>query len=469
MSDLDLRDRTISELGKLYRSGEVSPVDVTRSHLDAIDAMNDRSHDFITVTADRALADAESAEKAFRSGKDLGPLQGIPIALKDLVDTSGILTTAGTTLWRDRIPDRDATVARRLAASGSVLLGKTNMVEFAFGPYGLNPHYGTPPNPWAEDRVPGGSSCGSGGAVSRRCAVAAIGTDTGGSIRLPASFCGIVGLKPTLQRVSRAGVVPLSWTLDSVGPLTRSVTDAAIVFDAIAGYDEGDPVTHDTPARKAVSPRLKESVRDCRIGLVRDPFFDGADREVVDLVEDAARIFEDIGVNVAELEFPEAREELDAELDGKGSVTLMCVEGYACHEQTLSLHGDCVDPRIKERIEIGRKISAVDYARALTEQRRLQRAALSRMRSVDAILVPTTLYPAPKIEDVSKAPARLTTRLINFLGLCAVSVPCGFTSEGLPVGLQLIGKAFDEISILNLALAYERATTWHERRPVAIE
>ena len=469
MSDLDLRDRTISELGKLYRSGEVSPVDVTRSHLDAIDAMNDRSHDFITVTADRALADAESAEKAFRSGKDLGPLQGIPIALKDLVDTSGILTTAGTTLWRDRIPDRDATVARRLAASGSVLLGKTNMVEFAFGPYGLNPHYGTPPNPWAEDRVPGGSSCGSGGAVSRRCAVAAIGTDTGGSIRLPASFCGIVGLKPTLQRVSRAGVVPLSWTLDSVGPLTRSVTDAAIVFDAIAGYDEGDPVTHDTPALKAVSPRLKESVRDCRIGLVRDPFFDGADREVVDLVEDAARIFEDIGVNVAELEFPEAREELDAELDGKGSVTLMCVEGYACHEQTLSLHGDCVDPRIKERIEIGRKISAVDYARALTEQRRLQRAALSRMRSVDAILVPTTLYPAPKIEDVSKAPARLTTRLINFLGLCAVSVPCGFTSEGLPVGLQLIGKAFDEISILNLALAYERATTWHERRPVAIE
>ena len=465
MSDRESRYLSIRELGKLYRSGELSPLGVTRSHLEAIDAMNDRSHDFINVTADRALADAEAAEKAFRLGKDLGPLQGIPIALKDLVDTAGIPTTAGTTLWRDRVPKTDATVARRLAAAGSVLLGKTNLVELAFGPYGLNPHYGTPPNPWAEDRVPGGSSSGSGGAVARGCAVAAIGTDTGGSIRLPASFCGIVGLKPTVQRVSRAGVVALSWTLDSIGPLARTVMDAAIVFDAIAGYDEADPVTHDTPALAAVSPRLKKDVRGFRIGVVRDPFFDGADVEVVNFVEEAAKTFGHIGVSVDEFELPEAREELNAELDGRGSVALMCVEGLACHERTLSLHGESVDPRIKDRIEIGHSISSLDYARALTEQRRLQRSAVARMQSIDAILAPTTLYPAPKIEDVSKAPARLTTRLVNYLGLCAVSVPCGFTSEGLPVGLQLIGKPFDEVSILRLALAYERATTWHERKP----
>jgi aspartyl-tRNA(Asn)/glutamyl-tRNA(Gln) amidotransferase subunit A len=465
MAGEDLRYKSISELGALYRSGELSPVEVTRAHLEAIEALNDRSHDYITVTADRATADAECAERVFRTGKDLGPLQGIPIALKDLVDTAGIATTAGTTLWRDRIPTVDATVARRLASAGSVLLGKTNLVEFAFGPYGLNPHYGTPPNPWANDRVPGGSSCGSGGSVARGCAVAAIGTDTGGSIRLPAAFSGIVGLKPTVQRVSRSGVVPLSWTLDSVGPLTRRVGDAAFVYDAIAGYDEADAVTHRAPAHAPVSGHLREEVSGLRVGIVRDPFFDGAEEEVVALVDAAAATISDLGVYVEELELPEAREEFDLETEGKGSVAIMCVEGYTCHEKILSERGEEVDPRIRERIEKGRSVPAIDYARALSDQTILQRSVVARMQDYDAILAPTTLYPAPRIEDVSKAPARLTTRLVNYLGLCAVSVPCGFTVEGLPVGLQLIGKPFDEVSILKLASAYECATSWHERVP----
>jgi aspartyl-tRNA(Asn)/glutamyl-tRNA(Gln) amidotransferase subunit A len=465
MTDRELRYLSISELGKHYRSGQLSPVEVTRAHLNAIQDQNERTHDFITVTGERALADAEAAEIGFRAGRDLGPLQGVPIALKDLVDTKGIVTSAGTTIWKDRIPEEDATVVRRLAGAGTVLLGKTNLVEFAFGPYGLNPHYGTPPNPWDADRVPGGSSSGSGGAVARGCAFAAIGTDTGGSIRLPASFCGIVGLKPTVQRVSRAGVVPLSWTLDSIGPLTRGVMDTAYIFDAIAGFDAADAETHRAPAFAPCAELLDGEVAGLRVGIVRDPFFDGAEDEIIDRVEAAAAQLEGLGVMVEELALPEAREELNAELDGKGSVSIMCVEGFACHEQTLSDRGDEVDSRIRERITVGRDIPSATYARALTEQVRLRTQVVDRMQHFDAILAPTTLYPAPLMDEVSKAPARLTTRLVNYLGLCAVSIPCGFTDNGLPVGLQLIGKPFDERTLLNLALAYEQQTEWHRRIP----
>ena len=455
----DLCYKSATELAQLYRSGDVSPVEVTRAHLDKIASTNGTTHDYITVTADRALTDAETAERSFQAGKDLGPLQGVPIALKDLVDTQGIATAAGTTIWKDRIPPSDATVARRLAQAGSVLLGKTNLVEFAFGPYGLNPHYGTPPNPWAEDRVPGGSSCGSGGAVARGSAVAAIGTDTGGSIRVPASFCGIVGLKPTLERVSRAGVVPLSWTLDSVGPLTRSVGDAALVYDAIAGFDSSDAATALAP-NASVQGTLSNSPDGFRVGVARDPFFDGADSDVVECVERAADLLASNGAAVFDFDLPEAREELEAELDGRGSVAIMCVEGYACHRETLSKQGDAVDPRIRARIETGAAVSAADYADAIRQRPILRRSAVERMSQVDAILAPTALYPAPRIDDVSKAPARLTTRLVNYLGLCSISVPCGFSSEGLPIGLQLIGKPFDEAVILNLANAYEGLTDW---------
>jgi aspartyl-tRNA(Asn)/glutamyl-tRNA(Gln) amidotransferase subunit A len=465
MADDSLRYLSIREMGARFRSGDLSPVEVTRAHLDAIDELNDQTHDFITVTADRAKADALAAEQAFRSGEDLGPLLGVPVALKDLVDTAGIPTTAGTTIWKDRTPTQDATIARRLAGAGSVLLGKTNLVEFAFGPYGVNPHYGTPPNPWIPDRVPGGSSCGSGGAVARGCAVAAIGTDTGGSIRLPASFCGVVGLKPTVQCVSRAGVVPLSWTLDSVGPLARTVMDAAIIFDAIAGGDPHDDVTLSGPSFSSVADSL-EVDRTFRVGIARDPFFDGADDEVVQLVDAAIGVLAENGVHAEEVALPEAREELDAEMDGRGSVSIMCVEGFASHRDTLKISGDAVDPRIRERIEIGDSLSAADYAQALLNQRRLRRSVVKRMADFDAVLAPTTLYTAPRIADVAKAPARLTTRLVNYLGLCAVSVPCGFSSDGLPVGLQVIGKPFDEKTILALSHLYQRVTTWHEQRPI---
>lgn len=462
MSRSELRFQTVEALGEAYRSGELSPVDVAQAHLDAIEALNPDTHDYITVTAVRAIADARRSEDALRSGQDVGPLCGVPIALKDLVHTAGIPTTAGTTIWQDRVPDRDGTVARKLSVAGSVLLGKTNLVEFAFGPYGVNPHYGTPPNPRKADRVPGGSSSGSGAAVARGCAVAAIGTDTGGSIRLPAAFCGVVGLKPTVERVSRAGVVPLSWTLDSVGPLTRTVKDAAYVFDAIAGPDSEDAVTNAAPPLHSTVDGIEQEIRGRRIGVVRYPFFDGADAQVVESVDRAITVLADLGAEVEDVELPEAVTELEAEIDGRGSVSIMCVEGFACHRDTLDQQGDDVDPRIRERIEQGKAVSASDYALALLGQQRMRRSVTERLSRWDAVVAPTTLYTAPPIADVSKAPARLTTRLVNYLGLCSVSLPCGLADDGLPVGLQVIGKPFDERTILNISYAYEQASGWKE-------
>ncbi len=454
----------ISELGCLFRKGEISPVDFVSPLLERIHSRQEQSCAYITVTDERAISDAQSAERAIRSGADLGPLHGIPVALKDLFHTAGIRTTSGSIVQREFVPETSATVVRKLEQSGSILLGKTNMVEFAFGPYGLNPHYGTPPNPWNTNCVPGGSSSGSAVAVASGLAVAALGTDTGGSIRVPASFCGIVGLKPTLERVSRAGVTPLSWSLDSVGPLARSVTDAALLFSAISGADVADEVTQGHRAED-VMKEMKLDVKGMRVGIVRKPFFEGAEEEVVEAVESAMKVMADEGVIIDELTFPEAEEELLAELDGKGSAALMTVEGYAVHRDLLAKQGEQFDPRIRDRILQGANVSGPDYAQVLQERVRLMSSALKTLRSVDAVVGPTAPTGAPRIDEVSKAPTRLTTRLVNFLGLCSISVPCGYSRKGLPIGLQVIGKPFDEGAILRLAYHYEQATSWHKRRP----
>lgn len=453
---MDIHFATLSELGARYRAGDVSPVEVVDALLNRIEEYGDQTKAFITVTAERARAEAQAAEAMLRSGSDLGPLHGIPIALKDLFHTAGIRTTSGAKVWDTYVPEDSATVAKRLSRAGAVLMGKTNMVELAFGPYGLNPHYGTPPNPWGSERVPGGSSSGSGVAVAAGLVPVAMGTDTGGSIRIPASFCGVVGLKPTLERVSRAGAMPLSWTLDSMGPLTRCVEDAALVFEAIAGPDVADPVTLNKPLVDVVRG-LKRDVKGLRVGFVRDPFCDGADAVVIASVEAAAEILCELGVDVEEMPFPEAREELDEELEGRGSSMIMCVEGYACHGDFIAEHGEMMDPRIRARIAHGASFSAPDYATVLQRREELRISARETLRDVDAVICPTMLTVAPRIADVDAAPVRLTTRLVNFLGLCAVSVPCGWSDENLPIGLQIIGKPYDEARILRLAYAYERA------------
>ena len=453
---MDCHFLSISELGAGYRAGEFSPVEVVDALLERIEQYGNQSNAYITVTAERARAEAKAAEAMLGAGADLGPLHGIPIGLKDLLHTAGIRTTWGARALEHFVPDNTATVAQRLAQAGAVLMGKVNMVELAFGPYGLNPHYGTSLNPWDAERVPGGSSSGSATAVAMGLAAATLGTDTGGSIRGPASFCGVVGLKPTLERVSRAGAMPLSWTLDSIGPLACSVEDAALVFAAIAGADAADPVTLGQPVLD-VLVGLKRGAKGMRVGLVRDPFFEEADAEVVAAVEAAASVLEELGASIVDFALPEAREELDEEMAGRGSLTIMPVEGYACHRNFIAQHGEQMDERIRARIEHGASIAAPDYAAVLQRRAELRRSVVNTLREVDAVICPTTLTPAPRIADVDVAPVRLTARLVNFLGLCAVSVPCGLTADNLPIGLQIIGKPFDEASILQLGYAYEQA------------
>ena len=464
---MDLHFATISELGAWYRAGDVSPVEVVDALLNRIDEYG-ATKAFITVTAERARAEAQAAETLLRAGADLGPLHGIPIALKDLFYTAGIRTTSGVKAWDNFVPDTSATVATRLSRAGAVLIGKTNMVELAFGPYGLNPHYGTPPNPWMEDRVPGGSSSGSGVAVAMGMAPVAMGTDTGGSIRIPASFCGVVGLKPTLERVSRAGATPVSWTLDSIGPLSRCVEDAALVYEAIAGPDPADAVPTCQP-RVDVMCELKRGVKELRIGFVRDPFCEGAEAEVLSAVESAAGVLRDLGAEVIELPFPEARAALDAERDGRGCSVIMCAEGYACHRDLIARHGEMMDERIRTRLELGASFSAPDYAMVLQRREQLRVSARETLQGVDAAICPTMLSTAPRIADVHAAPAQLTTRLVNFLGLCAVSVPCGWSDEQLPIGLQIIGKPYHEARILRVAWEYERSVvSSHPAQPPSV-
>ena len=461
MPSSDLHFLTLAELVPLLRRREVSPVELTEMFLSRIARHDGTLRSYITVTADRARADAKIAEAALASGNDLGPLHGIPIALKDLCDTAGIRTTSGSKIRADHVPQRSCAVATRLAQAGTILLGKTNLVEFAFGPYGQNPHYGTPDNPWGSGRAPGGSSSGSGVAVAAGLATAAIGTDTGGSVRIPASYCGLVGLKPTSGRVSVAGCTTLSWTLDSVGPMTRGVEDAALVYAAIAGPDPDDPSTLGHPLDDALTG-LRQDVKGLRVGIARRPFFEGADPAVIAAVERAAGVLSGLGIRAEETAFPEAQ----AFVEKHETLFHSKIEGYACLRETLATRGGELDPLVRKLLEAGATVPAVDYALMLRERERLMRSARETLRHLDAVVCPTMPTPAPKMTEIgdSRMP-RLTTRIINFLGLCAISVPCGFTPEGLPVGLQLIGKPFDEGTILRLAHAYEQATEWHLRRP----
>lgn len=452
---------TATELAGMYRGAQVSPVAVTEAYLDRIHRYQPGTKAFITVTADRARADAEAAELALRSGKDFGPMHGVPIALKDLCDTAGIRTTSGALARRDCVPATSSTVAKRLARAGAVLLGKTNLVEYAFGPFGINPHFGTPPNPWDPERVPGGSSSGSGLAVAAGLAAAAIGTDTGGSVRIPAAYCGVVGLKTTTGRIGTGGVMPLSWTLDTIGPMARCVEDAALMYVAIAGAEAGDDTALDLPVGDVMGD-LKKDVRGLRLAVVREPFFDGADPEVVSLVEDAIQVLGGLGASVREMKFPEA---VQAERE-EDNLRLLRTEAVVVHREALTEAPDSFGAVVRARLQVEPGLLAVDLAEIQRKRAEMMRTAAARLADVEAVAGPTMLSPAPRLRDLDRGePHRLLTRLVNWLGLCAVSVPCGFTSQGLPVGLQLTGKPYDEATILRLAYAYEQATDWRAAHP----
>lgn len=461
MSDPKLPFDTIAGLAARIRKKEISPVEVTEAVLDRIAAVDGRVKAFVTVTRDEARNAAKAAEHAILSGNYLGALHGIPIGVKDLFYTRGVRTTAGSKILANFVPDHDAAVVERLKRAGAVIVGKTNTHEFAYNVF-------TPPtrNPWDLERIPGGSSGGSGAAVAASLCVAATGTDTGGSIRIPAALCGVVGIKPTYGRVSKRGVIPLSWTCDHAGPLAKSVEDAALMLGAMAGYDPQDPSTADVPVPTYVRA-LTGEIKGLKVGLPREYFFDGIDTEVEDAVKKAIKVLEGLGASVEEISLPQIKHIAAVH------VAIVLTEAATYHERWLRTRADDYAPDVRFGLEWGKLFMGMDYVQAQRVRELIRQDFGKALRRVDLIAAPTVPAVAPKVgetsvkirdrsEGILPAMIRLN-RPSNHTGLPAISVPCGFTANGLPVGLQLIGRAFDEATVLRAAHAYEVNTPWRQK------
>lgn len=458
---------TIEQAARLLRKKEISPVELVEAALARIERWNSALNAFLTVLGEQARRQARAAERELRRGKSKGPMHGIPIALKDNFWTRGIRTTAGSKILADFVPQTDSQVAARLARAGAILLGKTNMHEFAYGITSENPHYGPAHNPWLRDRISGGSSGGSAAAVAAGMSFGSVGTDTGGSIRVPAALCGIVGLKPTYGMVSLAGVVPLASSFDHAGPIARSVTDACIVFEAIAEkYPKGQKPPD---CRKLHQNRP----RRIRLGWPVNFFFERLDPEVRRLVEAAAKtLATSTGARVVELPLPRTADSVD---DG---TNLIVAEANHYHESQGYYPARAAEygEDVRGHLEWGHQLSAVRYLQGIEKRRALEDEFAAAFQRVDVIAAPTSPIPAPPIgaADVRVAGERETTvraellrmtRPANLAGFPAISVPCGFTRQGLPVGLQLIGPRWGEAKLLSLALAYEEVTEWHRCHP----
>ena len=461
---------SIRELGRRLRNGETSAEELARHFLGRIEALDPALNAFRLVCAERAIASARAADHQLGAGIDLGPLHGIPYAAKDLYDVAGLPTSAGCRLLEDRIAEADATVVRRLARAGMVLLGKTNTVQFAYGGAGINHHHGTPHNPWhTTHHLPGGSSSGSGVAVGAGLAPMALGSDTGGSVRIPAAFCSTSGLKTTVGRVSRAGVYPLSATLDSVGPLTSGVEDAALVYQAMHGSDPDDETTLAHPAHDVLA-RLNDGVAGLRIAFAEGLLFEDVDPEVEAAVRAGGEVFEGLGATLDHFDFPQAR--AAQQLNPRGLV--ISAEAYAVNQTLVEEHFDDLDPIIAFRLAKGREIPAHEYLAIMRERVRLRAETRAALHDVDALLAPTVPIPPPRLEDADRDRHTYTESNLaclrntapgNLLDLCALSVPCGFTAKGLPIGLMIYAKPFDEATLLRVGQAFQKATDWHLRCP----
>jgi aspartyl-tRNA(Asn)/glutamyl-tRNA(Gln) amidotransferase subunit A len=470
MADTSLPFLPITELAARIRAGALSPVSLTEALLDRIARLDGTLHAFIAVTRDRALAEARAAETALRGGQDRGPLHGIPYAAKDLFDVRGLPTTAGTRLLAGNVAAADCAVVGRLAGAGMVLLGKTHTVQFAFGGVGINHDQGTPHNPWhPTPHAPGGSSSGTAVAIAAGLAPAGLGSDTGGSVRLPAALCGTVGLKTTVGRVSRDGVYPLSWTLDSVGPLARTVADAALVYQALQGVDFRDATTVGVAPHDALRD-LEAGVEGLRLAFGETLFFDDVDPEVAAAVREAGRVLASLGARVGSVAVPEAAEAMAEER----RAMMIGAEACTVNARFLDEHFDDLDPVVAHRMVTGRRLAATDYFALLRQWATLRERLLVTLRDVDALLVPTTplaARPLAEIDATKESYGEYNARYLrntaagNILNLCGVSLPCGFTRAGLPIGLMIYAKPFQEDVALRVARAYEQATTWHARQP----
>ena len=459
----DLALLTLKQASDLVRRKDASPVELTEACLARIDACDREINAFITVTREQALAAAREMEAEIRRGTRRGPLHGIPVALKDNIDTAGVLTTAGSGVFKDRIPTEDAEVVVRLKRAGAVLLGKLNLHEFALGGTSAVTYFGPVRNPWGLDRVAGGSSGGSAAAIAADMCFGTLGTDTGGSIRIPASLCGIVGFKPTYGRVSNRGVIPMAWTLDHVGPMCKTVEDAAVMLTAIAGYDPLDPTSVDAPVAD-YSRAIRMQTSKLRVGVARMPFFENLDREVANAIESAIDVLRQLTASVVDVQVPAA-----------GNIAeVWNAEIYAYHLPWISQTPDLYQAPTRGLIQGAGRTSSATYAQARRHVEVVRREIKKVFATVDVLVTPTQrgvaqllAAPQPGPPGAGAAPAGgglVNTAAFDIYGLPTISIPCGFSASGLPIGLQIGGDHFSESTVLALAHAYEQATDWHKRR-----
>jgi aspartyl-tRNA(Asn)/glutamyl-tRNA(Gln) amidotransferase subunit A len=462
-SAAELTALSIAEAAPRLRDGSLSPVELTQAHLDRIARLDPALNTFITLCAERALDQARLAGAELRAGDYRGPLHGIPIALKDLYETAGVRTTAGSEFLAEHVPERDCAVAEKLRAAGAILLGKLNMHEWAFGVTNVNKHFGACRNPWTMPPrpafIPGGSSGGSGAALAAGLCMGSMGSDTRGSIRIPSSLCGVVGLKPSYGRVSLRGVIPLGWSLDHAGPMARCVEDVALLFQAVAGYDPLDPASDDQPVPHVLTG-LKAGVAGLRVAAPDDKFFRQAHPDVLAAVDAALEVFTALGAEVRRVDLGWLAEA------GRASRILLGAEAAAFHRERLESAPDRFDPAILARMQRDSAASAADYA-ALRHVGLLGAHRLGQcFDDHDVIVLPATPLPAVPIDELGTADAGYNwtqfTAPFNMTGTPALALPCGFTGDGLPVGLQIAGPAWGEALVLRAGYAFEAATTWRK-------
>ena len=458
---MELTDLSLLEAAAEIASGAISPLELTHAYLTRIEAIDPYLNCYLTVTKELALETARNAGEQIRQGNYLGKLHGIPVALKDLYETCGIRTTAGSKFFSDTSPKDDAYVVKRLQQAGAVLLGKLNMHEIALGVTNENPHFGSCRNPWNGSRISGGSSGGSAAALSARLCLGSLGSDTGGSIRIPASLCGIVGLKPTYGRISLRGVIPLSWNLDHPGPMARRVEDLAILLQVIAGYDPQDPTSVNWPVPD-YSASLKEGVGGWRIAFASGTFFEQVEVEISGLVQAAAQVFASLGAVVETVELPEA---LQA---ARANGLMVTSDAAAFHQERLSSQPQDFGQDVLVRLQNGAAVTSSEYVLARRLQTVLRRRYVKLLDKYDILLTPTTPIAAPLAGADAVERARQLTRFtapFNLTGLPALSLPCGFTQAGLPAGLQLVARPWGEARLLQAAYTYETSSGWYLRKP----
>ena len=468
MDTTELCYASAGTLSRLVQQKELSPVEIIDAHLARIEATEPVLNSYITVLPEEARAAARRAESDIQRGDYRGPLHGIPVALKDLYNTAGVRTTSGSRIFDNFVPEQDCTVADRFRQAGAILLGKLNMHQFAYGPTGENPDYGHMHNPWDPEMVSGGSSGGSGSAAAAGQCTITTGSDTGGSIRIPAALCGIVGLKPTYGLVSRHGLTPLSWSLDHPGPMVRTVEDAALTMNAIAGHDPKDVASANVAVPDYIAA-LTGDIRGLRIGFPREYFDAPLDPEVAQAVHDALALMESMGAVISEVSLPMFQ---DSHII---STAILMAEASAHFRDLLASDGDKIYSPVRLRLEAGLFISSADYLRAQQGRSVFNRQVRELLEEVDLLAGPTEPVTAPRLlaetvqageREVPTVPALTQyTRSYNVTGSPAISIPCGFSNAGMPIGLQLAGRPFDEVTVLRAAHAYEQATEWHTRRP----